>query len=192
VDGGETPTVLEHETESVRWLGEKGITPAAGFERRRAGRRGGRRTRVRAREPLPTRFSVFAPAIAMKRRRGEIGLRSGGCARWEAPVVKERAPRAGGGVGRGHTTDAGRLLVASRRERQRLVEYQSVSQREEWPNEAWPWRCDEKSEVQMGGGEEERVHWVGDEGWLGRGEPISQPLQVGLGEPELWQLDRRW
>jgi hypothetical protein len=72
----------------------------------------------------------------------------GWCARWEAPVIKERAPWAGGGVVRGHTTDAGRLHLLSRQEEQRLLEYQSVSQRGEWPKGSWPGGCDEKSEVQ--------------------------------------------
>jgi hypothetical protein len=148
VDGGKTPTVLEHETESVRCLKEKRVAPAAGFERRRAGRREGRRARVHAWEPLPTRFSVFAPAIAMKGRRGEIGMGRGWCARWEAPVIKKRAPRAGGGVVCGHTTDAGRLRLLSRQKEQRLLEYQSVSLRGEWPNGAWPRWCDGKGKVQ--------------------------------------------
>jgi hypothetical protein len=72
----------------------------------------------------------------------------GWCARWEAPVIKERTPRAGGGVVCGHTTDAGRLPLLSRRKGQRLLEYQSVSQRGEWPNGAWPRGCDEEGEVQ--------------------------------------------
>jgi hypothetical protein len=93
---------LENKAESVRWLGDKGIAPAANFERWRAGQRWWGRARCSSREPLPTRFPVFAPAIVRKRR-GEIwvGRRSSG--RWEAPVVKERAPQAGGSVGHWHS-----------------------------------------------------------------------------------------
>jgi hypothetical protein len=47
--------------------------------------------------------------------------------------------------------DAGRLLWSSRREGQRLLDYQSVSQMEGWPNEAWPseWsKCGGKGDEQ--------------------------------------------
>jgi hypothetical protein len=80
-------------------------------------------------------------------RRGGGWLGGGLFGRWEAPVVEEREPQTGGGVGHGHATDAGQLRLLSWHEEQRLLEYQSVSQGGEWPNGSWPWgwESDEKS-----------------------------------------------